>query len=241
VNTRYLEDEDLDAPRDREISLGATTLLGIFLLLALVCAVFFGFGYSMGRRSAVSAAPTTDPEETTTLKTTGAAKPAPGLTPAPKPSTETVDKATADSDDSASTAPQLPQPTQAPTAATAQPSQQKPQPTPTAGAKPAAYSPAPQFTPPTVSKAAPAPAAPHSATTVAPAGPPALVQIAAVSHQEDADTLVNALKRRGYEVTVRHEPQDKLLHIQVGPYANRKDADAMRQRLLADGYNAIVK
>ena len=240
MNTRYLEDEELDTPRDREISLGATTLLGIFLLLALVCAVFFGFGYSMGRRSAVSAAPTTDPEETTTLKTTGAAKPAPGLTPAPKPSTETVDKATADSDDSASTAPQLPQPTQAPVG-TAPATQPKPQPATAATAKPAAYSPAPQFTPPPVSKAAPAPAAPHSATTAAPAGPPALVQVAAVSHQEDADTLVNALKRRGYEVTVRHEPQDKLLHIQLGPYTNRKDADAMRQRLLADGYNAIVK
>jgi cell division septation protein DedD len=53
--------------------------------------------------------------------------------------------------------------------------------------------------------------------------------------------LLNALKRRGYDVTIRHEPQDKLLHIQIGPYPTRKDADVMRQRLLADGYNAIVK
>jgi cell division septation protein DedD len=70
---------------------------------------------------------------------------------------------------------------------------------------------------------------------------PALVQVAAVSHQEDADILLNALKRRGYSVAVRHEPQDKLLHVQIGPLPTRKDADAMRQRLLADGYNAIVK
>ena len=42
MNTRYLEDEDIDeVPRDREISLGATTILGIFFLVALVCAVFF--------------------------------------------------------------------------------------------------------------------------------------------------------------------------------------------------------
>jgi cell division septation protein DedD len=67
------------------------------------------------------------------------------------------------------------------------------------------------------------------------------VQVAAVSHQEDADMLLNALKRRGYSVSIRHEPQDKLLHVQIGPLATRKDADAMRQRLLADGYNAIVK
>jgi cell division septation protein DedD len=49
------------------------------------------------------------------------------------------------------------------------------------------------------------------------------------------------LKKHGYSVTIRQEPQDKLLHVQVGPFANKKDAEAMRQRLLADGYNAIVK
>jgi cell division septation protein DedD len=69
----------------------------------------------------------------------------------------------------------------------------------------------------------------------------AVVQVAAVSHQEDADVLMTALKKRGYTVTIRQEPQDKLLHVQVGPFANKKDAEAMRQRLLADGYNAIVK
>jgi len=69
----------------------------------------------------------------------------------------------------------------------------------------------------------------------------AIVQVAAVSHQEDADVLMTALKKRGYTVTIRQEPQDKLLHVQVGPFANKKDAEAMRQRLLADGYNAIVK
>jgi DedD protein len=228
VNTRYLEDEDLDAPREREISLGASTLLGIFLLLALVCAVFFGFGYSMGRRSSVSAAPSADAVEAATLKTTGAAKPAPGLTPAPKPSIEDA----LQPEDNA--APQLTQPVQAPIAEHA--AQQKPQPEP--AAKPASYAP----NSPSVAQAAPAPLfRPTAAATGAPAGPPALVQVAAVSHQEDADILINALKHRGYDVVVRHEPQDKLLHIQLGPYATRKDADEMRKRLLADGYNAIVK
>jgi cell division septation protein DedD len=49
------------------------------------------------------------------------------------------------------------------------------------------------------------------------------------------------LKKRGYSVSIRHEPQDKLLHVQIGPFASKKDAEAMRQKLLADGYNAIVK
>ena len=40
---------------EREISLGTATILGIFFLLALLCAGFFGFGYSLGRRSAQAA------------------------------------------------------------------------------------------------------------------------------------------------------------------------------------------
>jgi len=76
--------------------------------------------------------------------------------------------------------------------------------------------------------------------TISPNGT-AIVQVAAVSHQEDADTLIAALKKRGYTVFIRQEPQDKLLRVQLGPFATTKDAETMRQRLLADGYNAIVK
>jgi DedD protein len=68
-----------------------------------------------------------------------------------------------------------------------------------------------------------------------------VVQVAAVSHQEDAEALMNALKKHGYNVAIHQEPQDKLMHVQIGPFASKKDAEAMRQRLLADGYNAIVK
>jgi cell division septation protein DedD len=78
------------------------------------------------------------------------------------------------------------------------------------------------------------------------AAPPAagsgnfVVQVAAVSLQEDADLLAGALRSKGYTVSVRAQP-DKLIHIQVGPFSNHKDAEAMRQRLLGDGYNALVK
>ena len=68
-----------------------------------------------------------------------------------------------------------------------------------------------------------------------------MVQIAAVARQEDADVLVTALRQRGYGVVVRNEPQDKLLHVQVGPFADRGQAAAMKQKLLSDGYNAIIK
>jgi cell division septation protein DedD len=68
-----------------------------------------------------------------------------------------------------------------------------------------------------------------------------MVQIAAVSHPEDADVLVGALRKRGYAVTAHRDPTDGLLHVQIGPFANRTDAYAMRQKLLNDGYNAIVQ
>ena len=68
-----------------------------------------------------------------------------------------------------------------------------------------------------------------------------MVQIAAVSHPEDAEVLVNALRKHGYAVTVRREVSDNLMHVQLGPFANRNDANAMRQKLLNDGYNAIVQ
>lgn len=225
MNTRYLEDEDIDEiPRDREISLGASTILGIFFLVALVCAVFFGFGYSIGRKSsAVAIAPVAgNTVEASSIKTTGAAKPAPGIAPA---ETE-APAATEDAD-----ATQVSQPEQTAIAPA-------PEPIKHPAAKPAATRSAPAVA---VSEARPValPVAPHVSSAVA--GALAIVQVAAVSHQEDADTLLNALKRRGYSVSVRHEPQDKLLHVQIGPLATRKDADAMRQRLLADGYNAIVK
>ena len=77
------------------------------------------------------------------------------------------------------------------------------------------------------------PAISHSGTV--------MVQVAAVSTQEVADIEVAALKRQGFDVVVRHEPQDKLLHVQIGPFADRKYAEAMRQRVLADGFNATVK
>jgi DedD protein len=68
-----------------------------------------------------------------------------------------------------------------------------------------------------------------------------VVQVAAVENSTDADVLISALRRRGYSVSAHHEPGDNLLHVQVGPFASRSDADAIRQRLLNDGYNAMVE
>lgn len=68
-----------------------------------------------------------------------------------------------------------------------------------------------------------------------------MIQIMALSNTEDAESMVAALKRHGYNVAVNHDPLDSLLHLEVGPFVSKTDAEAMRQRLLSDGYNATVK
>jgi pilus assembly protein CpaC len=68
-----------------------------------------------------------------------------------------------------------------------------------------------------------------------------MVQIMAISHREDADSIVSALKRKGYDVAIRQDPKDSLLHLQVGPYPTKNDAEAMRQRLVKEGYNATIQ
>jgi DedD protein len=85
----------------------------------------------------------------------------------------------------------------------------------------------------------PAAAPPASGTTAA-AG--YFVQVAAVSRQEDAEALVDALKKKQYPAfATNNSSSDKYYHVQVGPYSDFKEADAMRSRLVADGYNPIVK
>lgn len=223
---RHREDEDdldeIHEPRDREITLGTSMILGIFFALAVLCAIFFAFGFSVGRKSSAPTAasvpsPIPNGPATSGVKpgagsplTTSTDQPAPGpMVTVPVASTTPPEEATTPEERSSPAA--------------------KPAPESVAEA-PAAQSAV--RTPP----AAPA-------TNAAPpvSGPGSVVQIAAVSHQEDADLLVSTLKSRGYNVAIHTEPQDKLLHVQIGPFATHKEADAMRQRLLADGFNAIVK
>jgi DedD protein len=60
------------------------------------------------------------------------------------------------------------------------------------------------------------------------------VQVAAVSK-------VDALKKKQYPAFSTNTPTDKLIHVQVGPYPDIKDAELMRGKLVSDGYNPILK
>ena len=67
-----------------------------------------------------------------------------------------------------------------------------------------------------------------------------MVQIAAVSHQEDAEVLTGALRKRGYPVSARRDPADNLIHVRIGPFKTRDEASRWRLKLLDDGYNAMI-
>lgn len=68
-----------------------------------------------------------------------------------------------------------------------------------------------------------------------------VVQVAAVSKQEDAEALADALRKKSYMVQISNPPNDKLFHVQVGPFNDIADAESTRNRLVGDGYNPILK
>ncbi len=87
--SRLLDDDQDDLPdRERELTLSTGAILAIFLGLVLLCAVFFGFGYNLGRKStAVPNAPlpaaTSDTEPAGTGKSSfDNFKPSPSSPPA---------------------------------------------------------------------------------------------------------------------------------------------------------------
>jgi DedD protein len=224
------EEDELEAPAgrghahpDRELTVSATTLLAIFFGLVLVCGLFFGLGYSAGRRGQSDQSPlgtgsTASASEAYGTRPKPSAMPAGAVKPVSSGGGQVVEASepTANSssaaESSASQNADVAQLTQA------------------GQTQPAA---SPALAPPTPA-AAPAMPATAAAGTI-------MVQIAAISDQGDADVLTSALRKRGYQVVIRKEPGDSLMHVQVGPFANRADAMAMRQKLLGDGYNAIVK
>jgi DedD protein len=235
------EDREMDeAERVQELEfvLSPTVLIGIVLGLFILFGVCFGLGFSFGHHSSTEIPAAALPHAANT-ETAIAATSRPKPSAAPPAETAASPDATADAP-AGSTDP----------GADSVATNSVGQPGNPPSASQLAGSPAgSQWT---VKPALPAQSA--QTQTPSPSGPgspvaPALavpanaimVQIAAVSHAEDAEVLVNALRRRGYAVTVRRDPADALLHVQVGPFASRNDANNMRLKLLNDGYNAIVE
>ena len=229
MRTVFEEEEEDLAPLheqdDRELTLSSTTLLVIFFGLVLVCGLFFGLGYTLGHRSSTSAAERESGTTPVNETPAPASAPATSFDSKPKPTAATPTAAIADPAPSPST--DDVQPASASSDTPSQPA------APTV--KPALVETKP---------AAPVQAVKVSAQPAAtPASTPAgiMVQIAAVSNPADANVLIGALQKHGYTVAARRQPTDTLIHVQIGPFPTRADAVAMRQKLLGDGYNAIIK
>jgi DedD protein len=201
---------------DTEITLGTGKMLALFFGLVALCGVFFGMGYKVGKNASDLSLHEGLPPAATGPLRPAADKPATASTPSPD---LTFYKSVEQNDAN----PQLTTPSSTPAAA--------------------------QNTVSTAPSSSPAPTAPATATVAnpnaAPAPPPVMggyfVQVAAVTKQEDADALVDALKKKNYAAFSVPGPVDKLFHVQVGPFGDIKDAESTRDRLVSDGYNPIVK
>jgi type II secretory pathway predicted ATPase ExeA/cell division protein FtsN len=74
-----------------------------------------------------------------------------------------------------------------------------------------------------------------------PAAGPVMVQVAVVASPRDAESLVIALLKLGYAVTARRDAEDKLIHVRVGPFNSRNEAERWRAMLENQGYNAVIE
>ena len=190
------------ASEDTEITLGTGKMLALFFGLVILCAVFFGMGFSLGKNSS---RPMSGDLSPTVVATNGSRPSAVRPNGTPPATQESGSYKTVGQKNPAA------QPASGSgnsDAAASDPGDSKPAP-----ADPAASSPASGY----------------------------FVQVAAVSKQEDAEALVDALKKKQYPALAANLPTDKLFHVEVGPFADIKEAESMRTKLLGDGYNPILK
>jgi cell division septation protein DedD len=196
---------------DTEITLGTGRVLLLFFALVGICGLCFGFGFRLGRSTA-----TADIAADAT-STPATANTAPKNTASKRGNTPPPDAN-----------PSGTSPEQLTFYKSVEQKEDNPQLSPAASTAPAA--PAPE-TQPASSK--PPEALPISGY---------VVQVAAVTKAEDAEALVSALKKKQYAVfTATNPPNDRLYHVQVGPFADVKEAEAVRSKLVSDGYNPILK
>ena len=207
-----MSEKNSDQVRDTEITLSTGKLLGIFFVLAIICGVFFTMGYLLGRST--SAGGRTEIVSSVPSGST-AVKPTAGNKASQAPAStcppDSPNCAAPSSGDSGGNAA---------SAKTADTSASQP----ASSGKTADSS---------NSQAAAADAKGQTGSF--------MVQVAAVSRQEDAEILKNSLQKKQYPVFIANSAGDPLFHVQVGPFTDRKDAEAMKVKLAGDGYNAIVK
>jgi len=68
-----------------------------------------------------------------------------------------------------------------------------------------------------------------------------LLQVSAMSKESDALSVAQQLQQKKFPTIVIPPGADKFYHVQVGPYADAKSADAARAALEKAGFKTIVK
>jgi len=238
------DDKEFEKPKasgDTEVTLGMGAVLLIVLGLLLLCGLCFGLGYTIGHRGGQQTAAAgqlppggqTSPENGAAQVNGSPFKPSAIAPAAVDPPVQNVVPPGDGSQPGAPGQPQSAAPAMAPIAG---------QPALSTATQSSAPSSHPHVRPALPSTATvPQTASASSAQPVAPPAVPFMVQIAAVSHEEDANVLVDALRKHGYAVSARREPADNLIHVRIGPFNDRNEANRWRLKLLNDGYNALIQ
>jgi len=188
-------------------------LLGVFLGIVVLCGVFFTLGYVMGR---------TQYDTSVRAATASRAKPTADLVPAAETKPNTPVPASSDwnfyraGEAKSAPAPLRPEPAAAKpstiSAASAKPA-----------AKPASSGKSSRLKPPLIPRGA------------------VVLQVAALTRENDALALAEALQQKEYPAFVLGPAGDNLYRVQVGPFADAGSADKARRSLERDGFKAITK
>ena len=207
-------------------------VIGLFLLMLLFSGVFFTLGYVMGRNQY---------DGQVRAETNGSRKaepdyvPNPKSNPAPKkslesPASETeTDPATSSGDrwDFSNTK---------------SPAKPEPRLDPAPKAVPVTAPPTPK-TLNAKSRVEP-PATLTKSVKTSPSGPLVptgsfLLQVAALTRQDDALAIASSLQKRHFAAYVAPPQKDKFFRVQVGPFKDQKSADAAKKGLEGAGYKAF--
>ena len=207
-------------------------VIGLFLLMLLFSGVFFTLGYVMGRnqydgqvRAASTNSPATKPDV------------APKPEPAPKQAAE-APPAASESDPATSN-----NNSDWEFYGSSKPAKKEPhlEPVPKAPATPLASK-----TVNAKARVEPATPAPVDVRTSKPVTNAPLIpngalilQVAALTRQDDALSIASSLQKKHFAAYVQTPQKDKFYRVQVGPFKDKKAADAAKKGLESEGFKAF--
>jgi DedD protein len=250
-----------------DVVLESRHLVGLFVLMVAIFGVVFLLGYELGRNQygdqvrAANASPEDNSDSPVKPATrASAAQPLsqPTSQPAAKktaPTAGSKDAATNANPDAAGGPPadydfyKLGQPNQPPAHLSPPPKNVAAKPTAKGATPTINVNGKPPAPPAEVKQPQPVPSKPVTNAKTQPAnlnGPliphgSILLQVSAMSKESDALSVAQQLQQKKFPTIVIPPGADKFYHVQVGPYADAKSADAARAALEKAGFKTIVK